>query len=149
MVDGYLVWYDSLSVERKIQGRSTTLLVLSGQLEEVRRVAEEMVRSADRPARVLAALAQLGWIAALQGDEEEARSAMARIEAEGDSALSGYKQYLTAGIAANLGEPDRAVALLRAAYQDGFPAMDWWHSHPGFDPLHDYPPFVELMRPRE
>ena len=110
---------------------------------------EERVRSADRPARVLPALGMLGWIAALQGDEEEARSAMARIEAEGDSAFSAYKQLLMARIAANLGEPERAVALLRAAYQSGFPAVNGWHSSPSLDPLRDYPPFVELMRPRE
>ena len=115
-------------------------------LEEARRVAEERLRSADHPRTVLAVLAQLGWIAALQGDEEEARSAMARIEAEGDSAFSAYKQTLTAGIVANLEEPERAVALLRAAYQDGWPDMYAWHLS---DPLRDYPPFVELMRPRE
>ncbi len=98
---------------------------------------------------MLAHLPQHGWIAALQGDEEEARSAIARLEAEGDSAFSAYKKALMAGIAANLGEPERAVALLRAAYQSGWPSMDGWHSDPALDPLRDYPPFVELMRPRE
>jgi len=149
LVDGYLVWYDSLPSDAK--QRSTTLLVLGGRLEEARAVAEEMLRSADpdRPGYLLPALAQLGWIAALQGDEEEARSAMARIEAEGDSAFSAYKQLLMARIAANLGEPERAVALLRAAYQSGFPDMTGWHTSVPLDPLRDYPPFVELMRPRE
>jgi tetratricopeptide (TPR) repeat protein len=150
LVDGYLVWYDSLP-RNGFDARhvSTAILVLGGRVEEGRRVLEETVRAADQPLTVLALLAQLGWIAALQGDEEEARRAIARIEAEGDSAFSASKQALTAGIVANLGEPERAVALLRAAYRSGFPDTYGWHSDPALDPLRDYPPFVELMRPRE
>ncbi len=150
LVDGYLVWYDSLpSNGFDARHLSTVLLVLGGRQEKARRLLEETVRAADHPASVLAALAQLGWIAALQGDEERARSAIARIEAEGDSAFSAYIKALTAGIVANLGESERAVALLQAAYQSGFPDTYGWHSDPALDPLRDYPPFEELVRPRE
>ena len=56
--------------------------------------------------------------------------------------------YWRAGIAAALGERERAMQLLR---QSG--PLNWYpnlleHVDPNLEPLWDYPPFQELLRPK-
>ncbi len=56
-----------------------------------------------------------------------------------------------AQIAAQLGEKEQAVEFLRRAFAEGY-ARNHTVLHFVFvrlDPLRDYPPFVELVRPRE
>ena len=91
---------------------------------------------------------QLGTLAARQGNWAEAERISAMLEALQRPYLFGEHTYWRARIAALLGEPDRAVALLRAAYAQGF---KWWlslHSEPDLESLRDYPPFRELLRPK-
>jgi len=63
--------------------------------------------------------------------------------------LQGRHTLLRAGIAAHLGEKDRAVELLRTSLAQGI----WYdidlHNDLGLQPLHGYPPYEALVRPKE
>jgi DNA-binding SARP family transcriptional activator/TolB-like protein len=121
--------------------------------------AEQLLRSyaAERPADlaewphvsvVLEVHGQLGTLAARQGNRAEAERISALLEALQRPYLFGEHTYWRARIAAQLGERDQAVALLRAAHAQG---LKWWlplHSEPDFESLRDYPPFRELLRPK-
>lgn len=54
-----------------------------------------------------------------------------------------------ARIAALLGEPDRAVDLLRDAIAQGFGSRLMIHGTPDFESLREYPPFEQLMAPED
>jgi tetratricopeptide (TPR) repeat protein len=91
---------------------------------------------------------QLGTLAARQGNRSEAKRISAMLEALERPYLFGEHTYWRARIAALLGERDHAIALLRAAYAQGF---KWWlplHSEPDFESLRDHPQFRELLRPK-
>jgi hypothetical protein len=53
-----------------------------------------------------------------------------------------------ARIAAALGDHSDAVRLLQEAFQHGWVSPNRWHQFVEFDPLRDYPPFQELLRPK-
>jgi tetratricopeptide (TPR) repeat protein/predicted Ser/Thr protein kinase len=78
----------------------------------------------------------LGVIAARLGDHDEAR------------ALFGNNTYWAACIAAQLGERERAVELIRQALSQGFRVDMQLHADMNLEPLHGYPPFEELRRPK-
>ena len=95
------------------------------------------------------------WIlAARRGDRAEAHRLLAR----NDSSLSGsgrvahgWAQVAHARVAAILGDREEAVVYLRRAMP--FVGFDLdgisLHTDIDFDSLRDYPPFVELVRPRD
>ena len=63
----------------------------------------------------------------------------------------GFDIVRRAVIAAALGEHERAMALLHEALASGvalggWPA--WQHANLELEPLWDYPPFQQLMRPK-
>ncbi len=94
-------------------------------------------------------LGYLGAIAARQGEREPALRA--------DQTLAGLKRLYLFGrhtvwrarIQALLGERDVAVGLLRDAIAQGYPQAHELHSDLAFESLRDYPPFRELVRPKE
>ena len=93
--------------------------------------------------------AALGWLAARRGDRATARiisDSLGRVERP---YLLGRHTFLRAGIAAHLGEKDRAVDLLRSSLAQGV----WYdidlHHDLGLQPLHGYPPYEALVKPKE
>ncbi len=62
--------------------------------------------------------------------------------------MRGEIEFFRAGIAAQLGETDRAIHLLRQAVAAGYCEYMWIHSHPPFEPLWDDPEFQEILRPK-
>ncbi len=62
--------------------------------------------------------------------------------------LRGSKTRWRAAIAAALGDRDRAVRLLQQAIREGVTHRIWQHRDPEWEPLRDYPPSQELMRPK-
>jgi tetratricopeptide (TPR) repeat protein len=84
----------------------------------------------------------LGWlavVAARQGNRAEAQELSKRPEL--DRAFARR-----ASIAANMGQRDRAVALLRENYAGRFNGSA--HRSPLWEPLWGYPPFEEFLRPK-
>jgi uncharacterized protein YoaH (UPF0181 family) len=53
-----------------------------------------------------------------------------------------------AAIAAHLGEKERAAELLSEAFSKGYPYHVRLHSQLELEPIWDYPPFQELIRPK-
>ena len=95
-------------------------------------------------------LAQLGIVAARRGDRVEAYR-LSRLLEEEDPLLNlipSESAYARAVIAAALGERERAMVLLRQSGPPGAPLRSGLHLDPLLEPLWDYPPFQELLRPK-
>jgi hypothetical protein len=90
----------------------------------------------------------VGTLAARLGDAAQARRMEAELAALTGPYLYGAPAFLRACIAAQLGEKDRALALLRDAFAQGREFSDETHRDPDLEPLWGYPPNEELMRPK-
>jgi serine/threonine protein kinase/tetratricopeptide (TPR) repeat protein len=90
----------------------------------------------------------LGIIAAGKGDREEALRISERLKSWDKPYSFGIHTAWQAKIAAHLGEKERAVSLLQKALEQGY---EYWKLYGGaeWEPLRDYPPFIELMKPRD
>jgi len=62
--------------------------------------------------------------------------------------LHGKNIYWQAAIAGQLGELSRAVSLLYDAQSKGNAFESGFHRDPIWEPLREYPGFVEFMRPK-
>lgn len=96
----------------------------------------------------ITANALLGVIAARRADRKEAARISAWLERQRPPYRLHQPLYLRAVIAAQLGERQQATDLLREALKSGLPYGDAIHSSPSLDPIRDYPPFRELLRPK-
>jgi hypothetical protein len=93
-------------------------------------------------------LGSSGAIAARRGDRANARRISEQLASTTRAHLFGYHTYLRACIASLLGEREQAVALLREAFAQGLPFGIDLHRDPDLEPLNDYPPYSDLVRPR-
>jgi tetratricopeptide (TPR) repeat protein len=119
---------------------------LAEQWSEARVIYEQLVRENPGETSYLGAL---GALAARRGDREEALRLSDAIVGTADRYEFGAEPYRQAGIAAQLGERERAVNLLREAFAQGFQHGIYDpHANMDFEPLRDYPPFQELVRPK-
>ena len=89
-----------------------------------------------------------GAIAAHTGDQDEARRIFDELAGMDDRDNPGSTWYWRAAIAAQLGEKDRAVELLRRGYAEGLIYSWAIHCDIDLEPLWDYPPFQELIAPK-
>jgi tetratricopeptide (TPR) repeat protein len=94
----------------------------------------------------------LGTLAARRGDQDEALRISGLLENDKTPYLFGLNTFYRANIAALLGEKELAVRLLREAHTQGINFnLFHYHSEPNvmdLEPLYDYPPFQEFMRPK-
>ena len=90
---------------------------------------------------------RLGLALARAGRAPDAREVDARLADWGDPYVRGDHLYWRAAIAAELGEKERAVTLLRDAIAEGVP-YSVLHEDPDLSALRDFPPFQELIEPR-
>jgi len=93
-------------------------------------------------------LGYLGAIAARQGHVEKAHRIAGQLHQLQRPYLIGQHTFWRAAIMSVLEEKERAVLLLREAFSQGH-----WHGPQvlrdmNLEPLRDYPPFQELMRPK-
>jgi hypothetical protein len=91
----------------------------------------------------------LGCLAARDGDVDEAHryfEVLGTLEVEARSQRDIFHQQ--AAIAASLGEQEHAMALLRRAFQAGYAFSPDLHRNLDFDPIRDFPPFQEWIRPK-
>jgi predicted Zn-dependent protease len=120
-------------------------LALAGRGEEARAVVERLAgEKPDDPNY----LGHLGVLAAGRGDRAGAQRVSAQLDALTQPYLRGRHTLWRARIAAALGERERAVALLRDALQQGQGYNALFHTVVDFEPLRDYAPFRELLRPK-
>jgi len=90
----------------------------------------------------------LGCLAARLGRREEAARAADELRRAGDPYLFGAHTFRRACIAALLGEKQKAVDLLRESFAEGYRFGLGIHREEDLEPLWDYPPFQDLLRPK-
>ncbi|MEM7588511.1 MAG: hypothetical protein AAF560_34300 [Acidobacteriota bacterium] len=140
-----LSWYENLSETQPSQvfGLAETLFS-AGRLEDAEAVWKQM--DAHGTYRI-GQLGALGVVAASLGREAEARRLAAEIEEIEQPYVFGLLSLWQARIHANLGEPDRAVALLQQSFSEGTFRDIWFHIDPYLEPLRDEPAFQEALKP--
>ena len=136
------------ALARRPDGR--TLAGLLSALLEAERWAD-LQRFADTtPLDEVDRIGILGHAAARRGDNTLAARASARLAALDHAFLLGANDLWRARIAAEQGDADRAITLLRQAFAGGS-ERQWRFLHYArdFDGLRDDPGFQDLVRPRE
>jgi DNA-binding SARP family transcriptional activator len=91
----------------------------------------------------------VGVLAACRGDQEEAQQISQWLESLDRPYLRGNHTMWRSRIAGTLGDGENAVALFRQAVAQGMSYPGAWNfSSIPFEPLRDYPPWQELIRPK-
>ncbi len=90
----------------------------------------------------------LGWVAAAAGDSVDAGVERRWLEGVRGPRAARQTLFYEGMIVAELGEPARAVALLRGAYAQGRAFNLDLHRQPGFRKLRGYPGFIALLQPQ-
>jgi zinc-ribbon domain len=90
----------------------------------------------------------LGALAARRGDRDEALRISGELAAIDRRFLFGSHTFWRSRITALLGEKEQAVALLKEAFSQGLSYGVFLHRDINLEPLWDYPPFKELLRPK-
>ena len=142
-------WYASRpagTTEGTVAGANRAeILWIAQRWREARGVAEEFAR--DNP-RSVHAKGILGVNAARDGDRATAVAYRDALSSETRPFAKGYASYWRACISAQLDEKDRAVALLQEAFARGLAFDQYIHRYVYLEPLHGYPPFEELIKPK-
>jgi tetratricopeptide (TPR) repeat protein len=144
-------WLESRPPEERrtvaLRGKLRRSLMLVGRLDEARKLIEEPLEG--RPDNDLEKLGILADLAAREGRREE----VLRISRVVDSIphpLGGVARlndtWLRTTIAVALGDRERAMTLLRERNARHYAV--WLHTQFQLEPLWDYPPFQELLRPK-
>jgi Tfp pilus assembly protein PilF len=113
------------------------------QLGELEKAAAEYRTAQGLSADPFAiATLSLAYVAALSGNEAEARAILHELDAEGTE----HSAFLVATVDAALGDTNRAFEQLELAYRN----KEWWMTtikiHPWLDPLRDDPRFEDMVR---
>jgi len=90
----------------------------------------------------------LGLLAVRKGNLKEARKISNELKKLSRPYLFGGHTFFCARIASLLNEKQRAVELLRESFAQGRVYGVFLHQVIDFEPIKEYPPFKELMRPR-
>jgi tetratricopeptide (TPR) repeat protein/tRNA A-37 threonylcarbamoyl transferase component Bud32 len=149
LFDRAIRWYatvspdDAASVEHRMGYGST--LYAAESWDEATGVFEALAE--ELPDHV-ETRAMLGVLAARRGDREQAASISKWLRSLDRPYLFGQHTFNRARIAAVLGEPDRAVALLREAFGKGYYYTHQIPMHIDFRSLSDYAPYQDLVRPK-
>ena len=125
--------------------RAGTLYALA-RLDEATRPLDSLLGSMASP--LPDAIGLRGVLAARQNDPARARGLARRLAAIPPRYNFGIPTVWRARIAAALGQRDSAVTLLRQAFAEGREYDLWLHRDQDLAPLRDYPPFLELTRPK-
>jgi tetratricopeptide (TPR) repeat protein len=89
-----------------------------------------------------------GVLAARLGDRERANRILEELYSKDEPYLFGSHLYWCARITAVIGEHQRAVDLMREAYGQGWGYGMYELLEMDFESLRNYPPYIELMRPK-
>jgi tetratricopeptide (TPR) repeat protein len=90
----------------------------------------------------------VGCIAARQGDRDKALKVSEWLKNLKQPYLFGEHTYYRACIAAILGEKDQAITLLKDSFLQGCTYGLYLHKDFDLESLWDYPPFIELLKPK-
>jgi tetratricopeptide (TPR) repeat protein len=149
MADMAIAWAESRpEAEKKTEASQSfyaDALYQAGRWDEAKKIIE--ILAAGHPENI-DYQGRLGTLAARRGDREGARAvseALAKLERP---FLLGNDLWWRACVASVLGEKEQAVALLKEAFVHGLDYGAYVHRDIDLEPLWDYPPFKELLRPK-
>jgi tetratricopeptide (TPR) repeat protein len=91
---------------------------------------------------------RIGLLAARKGEREKALGISEELKSIDRPYLFGEHTYMRALIASLLGEKEQAVVLLRDAFAQGLLFGAYLHHEMDLEPLRNYKPFQELIRPK-
>ena len=135
-------WYKSNEPENK--GALANALYRAERWEEAYAIYEELSRQT--PDNVVFQGA-LGVLAAMMGNDEEARQVEETLRTVDQQYLWGEHTYYRARINALLGNREKAVSLIEESLNQGRRFRIGIHRDLAFEPLQDYPLFQELLEP--
>jgi serine/threonine protein kinase/tetratricopeptide (TPR) repeat protein len=91
---------------------------------------------------------RLGLLAARKGERNKALDIFKDLENIDRPYLFGEHTYMCARIVSLLGEKEQAVLLLRNAFAQGLKYGSYLHQEMDLEPLRNYKPFQELIKPK-
>jgi len=144
-----ITWYISKTDSEKQQtnyryGLANAYYVAE-RWNEAKTIYQELVRKYPES---IVTLGYLGAIAARLGDSTEAKRIISVLKNMNGPYIFGEHTYWQGDIASLLGEKEKAVMLLREALGQG----QWYsrlHRDMDLEPLRNYPPFQELIKPKD
>ncbi len=136
-------WYKDYDPENK--SGLAEAYYLAGQWSESYCLYKEL--AAENPDDITY-MGALGALAARRGDEEEARRIADELKNTDRKYLFGSHTYVRARIHALLVEPAEAVKLIQESFDQGNGFGVYIHRDIDLEPLRDYRPFQELLKPK-
>jgi DNA-binding SARP family transcriptional activator/tetratricopeptide (TPR) repeat protein/TolB-like protein len=147
-LDQALAWYRTRPEAERQEGHRPALaqtLYAAERWADARALFEEL--AAEQPENVHY-LGHLGTLAARRGERREAERIAAALAPSTQPYLRGAHTLWRARIAAQLGDREQALLLLREALAQGQPYGLWLHTDLDLDPLRHQRAFRELLRPK-
>ncbi len=143
-----LKWYEGRPQEEKnTRDHRYAIAGILYYLEKWEESYELFVKLYDERPDSITNLGYLGILAARMGDKEEAKRISEELKNIDRPYLHGSNTYWCARIATLLGDKEQAVELIRDSLAEGRTySILYWNID--FESLEDYPPFVELKKPR-
>jgi tetratricopeptide (TPR) repeat protein len=140
-----VVWCHQQSNPQEYRWLLAQALCLAERWAEAHAVYSEL--AAEKPDNI-EYLGKLGTLAVRMGDESTAREIYDNLRSIDRPYLKGEHTYWCACISALLGEREEAVALLEEAWNQLLVNPDIQWRDMDLEPLRDYPPFQEMIRPK-
>jgi tetratricopeptide (TPR) repeat protein len=149
MVSRAVDWYRSRPAEEAATERNRFGLARAAYLAEQWEEAQRLFRqlASEKPDDI-DYKGYLGALTVRRGDPETPLRIAAELEGIDRPYVFGAHMYWRSCIAALLGDRELAVRLLRDAFAQGFRYDVSLHRDVNLEPLRDYPPFQELLRPK-
>jgi serine/threonine protein kinase/TolB-like protein len=147
LTDAALSWYEARpdSQRQVLQSSIAYALYVAQRWKEAKEI---YVSLSSRQPDNINYLGYLGTIAARQGDTTLARRIDTKLKNINRPYIYGNHTYWRARIAALLGEKEPAIRLLRDALAQGL-SHSRMHADIGLESIWDYPPFKELLKPKD
>jgi len=142
-------WYQDRLSEKASQKQRAQLaftLYVTNQWEKAENVYEGL---AEENPDCVEYKGFLGRLAARMKKREEALKISEELQKVNYSFLFGYHTYCRACIESLLGEFEQAVELLKEAFAQGHAYGVYLHREMDLEPLRNYPPFQELVWPKD
>lgn len=149
IVNRAIEWYQNRVEEEASENQRYGLarvLYLAERWEESLALFEKLAE--ENPVRI-DYKGYLGKLAARRGDREGAEKISEELKNMDRPYLRGRHTYWRACIVSILGERQQAVSLLREAYAQGQHYSPDLYNDMDLEPLRDYPPFKEFMKPKD
>ena len=144
----YIQGWDERAMEKTFLKFAYAVMMYRAKdnIEEAERLLQENLPIVDRPRRIH----QLGLLYAATGREAKANEIIGEILAAENQFNSGIIRYYAAKIEAELGHKEKSVDYLRQSIARGNEYREDLYQFDGdLGTLLDYPPFIELVTPKE